>query len=221
MADAGSNPSTGDERENRDTDATSEKYTSSSTDGERPADVVDEMDSVPQDQEIDDPQVHESDSIETVPSKGPDEVYCTSCGDPIKEHAEICPHCGVRQVAGGSQQHEETRTQEADAQMDRQERADRPTEVTTTVTTEQGQSTIPEHRLYELQKIARKDITTVMVVSLLFTPAGYWMVGKKGLAIVNFFTLNYFLLGFIIVPLHTRKIIKDARIRLENSGHRW
>lgn len=26
-----------------------------------------------------------------------DEVYCTSCGDPIKEQAVICPHCGVPQ----------------------------------------------------------------------------------------------------------------------------
>lgn len=28
---------------------------------------------------------------------GTGEVYCTSCGRPIKERAEICPHCGVRQ----------------------------------------------------------------------------------------------------------------------------
>ncbi|MFT4884960.1 MAG: hypothetical protein ACI8U4_002478 [Natronomonas sp.] len=27
----------------------------------------------------------------------PDECYCTSCGDIIKEEAEICPNCGVRQ----------------------------------------------------------------------------------------------------------------------------
>lgn len=26
-----------------------------------------------------------------------DEVYCTSCGEVIKEEAEICPNCGVRQ----------------------------------------------------------------------------------------------------------------------------
>ena len=26
-----------------------------------------------------------------------DEVYCRSCGKPIKKVAEICPHCGVRQ----------------------------------------------------------------------------------------------------------------------------
>lgn len=35
---------------------------------------------------------------------GADEVYCTSCGEPIKSEAELCPHCGVRQggAAGGA-----------------------------------------------------------------------------------------------------------------------
>lgn len=28
---------------------------------------------------------------------GPDEQYCSSCGEVIKQEAEICPHCGVRQ----------------------------------------------------------------------------------------------------------------------------
>jgi len=28
--------------------------------------------------------------------KGLDEVFCRSCGEPIKKEAEICPHCGVR-----------------------------------------------------------------------------------------------------------------------------
>lgn len=28
----------------------------------------------------------------------PDECYCTSCGDIIKEEAELCPNCGVRQT---------------------------------------------------------------------------------------------------------------------------
>lgn len=27
--------------------------------------------------------------------KGPDEIFCRSCGEPIKKKAEICPECGV------------------------------------------------------------------------------------------------------------------------------
>lgn len=29
-------------------------------------------------------------------TKGVDEIFCRSCGEVIKEEAEICPHCGVR-----------------------------------------------------------------------------------------------------------------------------
>lgn len=28
--------------------------------------------------------------------KGADEIFCRSCGQPIKKEAEICPECGVR-----------------------------------------------------------------------------------------------------------------------------
>lgn len=38
-------------------------------------------------------------------SKAPDEVFCTSCGEPIKQQAEICPHCGVRNNHSTSPQH--------------------------------------------------------------------------------------------------------------------
>lgn len=33
---------------------------------------------------------------------GPNEAYCTSCGEIIKEDAEICPNCGVRQNKNSS-----------------------------------------------------------------------------------------------------------------------
>jgi TM2 domain-containing membrane protein YozV len=33
---------------------------------------------------------------------GPDEQYCSSCGEPIKKEAEICPHCGVRNKSASS-----------------------------------------------------------------------------------------------------------------------
>lgn len=34
--------------------------------------------------------------------KGADEQYCSSCGEVIKENAELCPECGVRQDTGGT-----------------------------------------------------------------------------------------------------------------------
>jgi len=35
-------------------------------------------------------------------STGSGQRYCSSCGEPIKEAAEICPECGVRQEPAGS-----------------------------------------------------------------------------------------------------------------------
>lgn len=112
-------------------------------------------------------------------------MYCSSCGEAIKQEAEICPECGVPQ--GNSE----------------------------------ASGDLPDARKYELQKVANKDVTTTVLVSLLLTPAGYWMVGKTGLALINFFTFNFFLLGFIIVPFHTRSIIKDAREELRAHGEAW
>jgi TM2 domain-containing membrane protein YozV len=37
-----------------------------------------------------------STAVSTSRSPGPDEQYCSSCGEVIKQAAEICPECGVR-----------------------------------------------------------------------------------------------------------------------------
>lgn len=37
-----------------------------------------------------------------MPSKGPDEMYCESCGEIVKKEAEICPNCGVRVNKGST-----------------------------------------------------------------------------------------------------------------------
>ncbi|MCL9812982.1 zinc ribbon domain-containing protein [Natranaeroarchaeum aerophilus] len=43
--------------------------------------------------------------------KRADEVFCRSCGEPIKKRAEICPNCGVRNnKAGSSGQRRTSRT---------------------------------------------------------------------------------------------------------------
>ena len=34
--------------------------------------------------------------------KGADEAFCSSCGNPIKLKAEVCPNCGVRQRKGAN-----------------------------------------------------------------------------------------------------------------------
>jgi len=121
-----------------------------------------------------------------------DEMYCTECGEIIKKQAEICPECGVRQDGAsqftGQQPQGNTNNQ------------------------------LTERRQYELEKIAGKDKATVAIVGFLLSPVAYWMIGKKGLALLNFFTLNYLLLGIIVVPIHCWKIISDAEEELRIAG---
>jgi hypothetical protein len=123
----------------------------------------------------------------------PDEVFCTSCGVVIEEHAEICPECGVRQI------------EPAPA-------ADRGP---------QHGASLPDARTYELRKVARKDKGIVALMGFFFSPVAYLMVGKTGLAILNFVTFNYLLFGVIIVPIHTASIVGKARSELRRHGETW
>lgn len=117
---------------------------------------------------------------------GPDEVFCTSCGEVIKEQAEICPECGVRQQGA-----------------------------------ESDDESIPDSKIYELQKVARKSPGTAIALGVLISPLGYVYVGKNWLAVLNFITFNYLLLGIIIVPAHSYVIINNAQDTLERHGESW
>jgi hypothetical protein len=81
-----------------------------------------------------------------------------------------------------------------------------------------GGKGIPDIKRHELEKIANKDKTTIILVGILLSPVAYYMVGKTGLALLNFITFNYFLLGPIIVPIHCNKIINDAEEELRVAG---
>jgi hypothetical protein len=122
---------------------------------------------------------------------GPSEVFCVECGSVIKQQAEICPECGVRQNlrdegGGGSQ----------------------------------GQTGygLSQQRQRELEKIADNDQTAVLLLGFFASPVAYIMLGKPLLALVNFFTLNYFFLGALLVPLHCYKLMEDAETELNRAG---
>ncbi len=40
--------------------------------------------------------------MEAARTRGPDEKFCTQCGEAIAAQAVVCPKCGVRQVAGNA-----------------------------------------------------------------------------------------------------------------------
>ena len=64
---------------------------------------------------------------------------------------------------------------------------------------------------YRDQKLAMKNRGVVALVSFFFPPAGYFLVGRTGWAVLCFLTAGFLLTGFIIVPIHTWIIVKRAR----------
>lgn len=118
------------------------------------------------------------------------DVFCTACGASIKAEAELCPECGVRQnvAAAGFGGGQATA------------------------------SNLNEHREYELQKMASKSKAAAILLGFFISPLGYVYVGKWGWAAINFITLNYLLLGFFIVPIHTWHMIDQAEDDLYRAG---
>jgi hypothetical protein len=66
----------------------------------------------------------------------------------------------------------------------------------------------------ELKNRANKSIPVALLLSVFISPLAYHYIGKRGLAVVNLFTLNYLLLGIVVVPIHVVKLITDARSEL-------
>lgn len=60
-------------------------------------------------------------------------------------------------------------------------------------------------------RIAAHSKTQVGLVAFVFGPLGYALLGKWTLAVLCLVTLNWFLLGFLVAPIHCRKLIDDAR----------
>jgi len=82
----------------------------------------------------------------------------------------------------------------------------------------QKQNKMSGIREYKLQELASKDVTLAIILGILISPLGYIYVGKWSWAIINFLTLNYFLLGVVVVPIHTYSIISGARTQLQEGG---
>ena len=67
------------------------------------------------------------------------------------------------------------------------------------------------------QKIARKNIGIAMFLGFLFGPLGYIYVRAWKPAALNIVTLNYFLFGIVLVPVHAAIIIRAARNDLRQA----
>ncbi|WP_340102170.1 hypothetical protein [Salinibaculum salinum] len=71
-----------------------------------------------------------------------------------------------------------------------------------------------------VQAIADKSTPVALLLAVFISPVAYYYVGRTKLAIVNFLTLNYLLLGIVIVPIHVYKIISDAESEIGDQRAR-
>lgn len=73
----------------------------------------------------------------------------------------------------------------------------------------------------QAQAIADKSTPVAILLALVLSPAAYYYVGRTKLAVINLLTLNYLLLGIVVVPIHVYKIISDARAERGGQTEDW
>lgn len=70
----------------------------------------------------------------------------------------------------------------------------------------------------ELRRLAEKNTAIAVFLGLFLPPVAYLYVGKPRGAVLNLLTLNYLMLGVVIVPLRVRTAILSARRELVAEG---
>ena len=66
-------------------------------------------------------------------------------------------------------------------------------------------------RQRRLEKIADKNVGINAILAVFLPPLSYAYLGMWGWALINALTLNYLLLGVLLVPWHTGTKIRTAR----------
>ena len=57
---------------------------------------------------------------------------------------------------------------------------------------------------------ANRSTVVAALLSVFVSPLGYYYVGRTRLAAINLLTLNYLLLGVLVVPVHTHLIVRGT-----------
>lgn len=63
------------------------------------------------------------------------------------------------------------------------------------------------------RRLANKSVIVAVLLGATLSPLAYLYVGRRKTAILNLLTLNWFLLGEVLTPIHTYLIIRNARQR--------
>ncbi|MFH1306329.1 MAG: hypothetical protein ABIH83_01570 [Candidatus Micrarchaeota archaeon] len=72
-----------------------------------------------------------------------------------------------------------------------------------------------EEELLQALKITSKNKWIAVLLGLILGPAGYAYIKKYEHAFISLITLNYFLIGFILVPVHIYMLYTDAEEKVK------
>ena len=72
-----------------------------------------------------------------------------------------------------------------------------------------------EHELLDAYALSKKPKLLSIVLAFFFAPLGYAYLKKFDYAAIALFTFNYFLLGFIIGPVHIFYLYSQAEEKIK------
>jgi uncharacterized membrane protein YqaE (UPF0057 family) len=73
---------------------------------------------------------------------------------------------------------------------------------------------LSDRRRYELETLAAKNQWVAILLGLFLSPLAYVYLGRWKWVLINVLTLNYFLLGFVLVPIHAYRLLNSAESKL-------
>lgn len=74
---------------------------------------------------------------------------------------------------------------------------------------------LSDRRRYELESLAAKNRLVAILLGLFLSPLAYVYLGRWRWAVINVLTLNYLLLGFVLVPIHAYRLLNSAESQLD------
>lgn len=81
-------------------------------------------------------------------------------------------------------------------------------------------SKLTDQRLAEMEKLGSRSAVLGSIIGFLLGPIGYVYAGQWRWAVINFITLNYLLLGVVLVPVHVTAMIWGAKMKVRRERKR-
>lgn len=150
-------------------------------------------------------------------SKGPDEVYCQSCGETVKEYAEFCPNCGVE--PGGSERESTGKTDHFCQSCGERVKAQAELCPNCGVRQRSNVATARQSQSVGESNDGSSDLVTYAAsgFGIVLILAGIGTFGQGNVAVSFFQGVFYILLGAILLPPTRKRFDKEFPVTTVGS----